>query len=433
MENNKTEYKREYTDDIRYAVVAFANTDGGEILIGINDDGSVRGVDEPDKVTLRATNMIRDAIRPDVTMFTSCSVSERDGKPIVAISVQRGASRPYYLSGKGVRPEGVYVRQGSSSVPASQTAILNMIRETAGDRYEDGRSIEQDLTFRSAAAYFKKMNVDFGDKQMRTLNMLDADGAYTNLALLLSDECPHSVKLAVFDGGKKTVFRDRRELNGSLFDQIEDAYSFIDRYNRVRSDFSGLERIDSRDYPPEAIREALLNAVVHRDYSLSGPTLISIFDDRIEFTSLGGLLRGISYNDIMLGVSALRNERLANVFFRLRLIEAYGTGLLKIKECYADLPQKPKIEVSDHAFKITLPNTRFQPSVAHTAAREEPNEREKAVLRLFERKDALTRQEIQNALKLSQATVILLLKKMIGDGMIRKEGSGRNTAYRKVV
>ena len=160
MENNKTEYKREYTDDIRYAVVAFANTDGGEILIGINDDGSVRGVDEPDKVTLRATNMIRDAIRPDVTMFTSCSVSERDGKPIVAISVQRGASRPYYLSGKGVRPEGVYVRQGSSSVPASQTAILNMIRETAGDRYEDGRSIEQDLTFRSAAAYFKKMNVD---------------------------------------------------------------------------------------------------------------------------------------------------------------------------------------------------------------------------------------------------------------------------------
>ena len=148
---------------------------------------------------------------------------------------------------------------------------------------------------------------------------------------MLSDQCVHIIKLAVFEGSWKSVFRDRAELSGSLLKQLEDAYAYIDRYNRIRAEFEGLDRIDRRDYPADALREALLNAIVHRDYSVSVSTLISIFDDRIEFVTIGGLIRGISYDDIMLGVSALRNRHLANVFYRLKLIEAYGTGLLKIR------------------------------------------------------------------------------------------------------
>ena len=128
--------------------------------------------------------------------------------------------------------------------------------------------------------------------------------------MLLSDQCVHTIKPAVFDGSKKTVFRDRRELTGSLLKQSEDAFSYIDQYNRTRAEFNGLERTDRRDYPTEALRETLLNAVVHRDYATSSPTLISIFDDRIEFVSLGGLVRGITFNDIMPGVSVLRNQHL---------------------------------------------------------------------------------------------------------------------------
>ena len=146
MEGKTTEFKREYVDDIRYTVVAFANTDGGKIYIGINDDGSVQGIDNVDDVQLRITNMIRDSIRPDVTMFTECSVELIQGKMVVVLTVQRGTARPYYLAGKGIRPEGVYLRQGASSVPASETAILNMIKETSGDCYEDARSLNQQLT-----------------------------------------------------------------------------------------------------------------------------------------------------------------------------------------------------------------------------------------------------------------------------------------------
>ena len=181
------EYKREFVEDIRLTVMAFANTDGGTLFIGMENDGTVRGADDPDGTMLRVTNTVRDSIRPDVTLFTKIGTEEIDGKTVVTVSVQRGSARPYYLGSKGIRPEGVYVRQGSSSVPASETAILQMIRETGGDRYEDTRSLNQDLTFEAAESFFARRSVTFGDAQKRTLHLIGEDGTYTNLGLLLSD------------------------------------------------------------------------------------------------------------------------------------------------------------------------------------------------------------------------------------------------------
>lgn len=430
MQEGKTiEFKREYMDDIKYAVIAFANTEGGKLYIGINDDGTICGVSDVDNNMLKLTNMIRDVVRPDVTMFTDCTVEQIDGKQIIVLTVQRGTARPYYLHSKGVRPEGVYVRQGASSVPASETAILNMIKETSGDCYEDARSINQQLTFEKATAYFNKKGVDFGDVQKRTLNLISKDGTYSNLGMLLSDQCIATIKMAVFEGSKKSIFKDRKELTGSILQQLEDAYSYIDQFNHTRAEFEGLNRIDKRDYPPEAVREALLNAIVHKDYSVSGSTLISIFDDRIEFVTIGGLVRGISYDDIMLGVSALRNQHLANVFYRLQLIEAYGTGILKINECYMDKAAKPIIEVSNNAFKITLPNLNYQDK--QTADFIADDDRIKTVLDLFNQKETIVRKDVDIALGVSQSTASILLRKMTQDGLLKKVGNGRKSGYKR--
>lgn len=130
-ENKTTELKREYVDDIKNTVIAFANCDGGTLYIGVDDDGTVCGVEDVDETILRVTNAVRDAVRPDVTMFVECRNDKIDGKPVIFVSVQRGTARPYYLQGKGIRPEGVYVRQGASTVPATDAAILNMIKETS--------------------------------------------------------------------------------------------------------------------------------------------------------------------------------------------------------------------------------------------------------------------------------------------------------------
>ena len=440
-ENKTTELKREYVDDIKNTIVAFANCDGGTLYIGVNDDGSVCGVSDVDGTMLRVTNAIRDAVRPDITMFLECRNEVMDGKPVVCVSVQRGTARPYYLHGKGIRPEGVYVRQGASTVPATDAAILSMIKETSGDSYEAARSINQQLTFDKATEFFKKRNVEFGKAQMRTLHLIGEDDTFTNLAFLLSDQCTHSLKMAVFEGNKKSVFKDRREVSGSLFEQLEEAFDYIDRYNRTRAEFSGLDRVDMRDYPPEAIREALLNAIVHRDYAFSGSTLISIFEDRVEFVTIGGLVKGITLDDVKLGVSVLRNQNLANIFYRLRLIEAYGTGILKINESYGDSSIKPLIETTSNAFKITLPNSNFH---AEDADSKNPNtpvpvtstskkaSRIDAVLELCRKMGSVTRTDVETALNISQSTAILFLRELVEDGVLEKTGKGKNLRYHEI-
>ena len=275
----------------------------------------------------------------------------------------------------------------------------------------------------------------FGPSQMRTLHLIGPDGTYTNLAFLLSDQCNHTVKLAVFEGSKKSVFKDRQELTGSLLQQLEDAYGYIDRFNRTRAEFSGLDRVDIRDYPPEAVREALLNALVHRDYAFSGPTLISIFEDRIELVTIGGLARGIGLEDIRLGVSVLRNPDLANIFYRLRLIEAYGTGILRIHECYAGAAVQPAIEATDHAFKITLPNRNFSREAENTPPARPATSlgkreaRVQKVIGLCRENGWVVRKDVEAALGVSQATAILLLREMTRDGLLEKQGTAKNLRY----
>lgn len=437
-ENKTTEFKREYVDDIKKTIIAFANSDGGMLYIGVNDDGTICGVDDTDGTMLRLMNAVRDAVRPDVTMFVDCRIDVIDGKSIICVSVQRGTARPYYLQGKGIRPEGVYVRQGASTVPATDTAILQMIKETSGDSYEAARSLNQKLTFEKTSEFFNKRKVSFGKSQMRTLHLIGEDNMYTNLAFLLSDQCTHMIKMAVYEGSKKFVFKDRRELSGSLLEQLEEAYAYIDQYNRTRAEFDGLDRVDMRDYPTEAVREALLNAVAHRDYSFSGPTLISIFDDRMEFVTIGGLVRGITLEDVKLGVSVLRNQYLANIFYRLHLIEAYGTGILKINESYDDCDIKPLVEATNNAFKITLPNKNFRVESRNSQSRLKTvgaidtfklRKRIDEVLKLCHRQGAIVRADVETDLGVSQSTAILLLREMLEEGLLVKKGNGKNVRY----
>lgn len=421
------EFKREYTEDIKKTVIAFANTEGGEILIGVADDGSVIGVNDEDEIMLKVTNAIRDSIKPDVTVFALCELRTINEKTVIALTVQKGTAPPYYLKGKGIRPEGVFVRQGASTVPATDSLILKMIKETGGDSYEKTRSLTQDLAFSYATKVFKEEDVKFGAEQKKSLGVIGEDGAFTNLGKLISDQCSHTVKLAHFEGTTKSLFKDRTEFSGSLLKQTEEIYAYIDRFNRTSAEFSGLKRIDKRDFPKDAVREALLNAIVHRDYSYSGSILISIFDDRIEFVSLGGLPKGIAYSDIMLGVSVLRNTKLAEIFYRLHLIEAYGIGMPKIMESYREYRVKPSIEISENAFKITLPNTNFTSRVAQVANVFLSDEQK--VISYMAEHEMVARKDIQAELGFSQSKTIRTLKTLLERDMIIASGGGKNIKY----
>ena len=426
QESETVECKEIVVDDIKKEIIAFANCQGGKLYVGVRDDGQIIGVANADEVVQQISNMARDAIKPDVTMFLHYEVLTEAGKQMIQIDVQRGTDRPYYLAKKGLRPEGVYVRQGTSTVPATDNAIRRMIKETDGDSFEVLRSLEQELTFEFTAQEFARRKVEFGAPQMKTLGLVNGDGIYTNLGLLLSEQCTHTIKAATFQGADQSIFKDRREFSGSLLQQLHEVYGYIDLRNRTSSTFAGLLRIDKRDYPEVAVREALLNSLVHRDYGFSASTLISVYSDRIEFISIGGLPTGVTLDDVLLGLSVCRNPKLANVFYRLELIEAYGTGLRKIMNAYKGSGKTPEIETTNNGFKIILPNLNEETATQSVPYHEQsPGD---DILWMV-KEGPVSRLEVEQALGVSQATAARLLKQLIQNGKLVQQGRGKNTRY----
>lgn len=427
-ETEQIEFKEIFVPEIKKEVVAFANSDGGTVYIGIRDNGQFVGLENSDFVMQQASNAIRDGISPDITLFTQLSFVSEDGKAAVKIEVSRGTKRPYYLRDKGMKPSGVYVRQGTASVPASEDAIRRMIKETDGDSFENNRSLIQELSFTYLKKEFASRKIDFGMVQQKNIGIMTSDGIYTNLGLLLSDQCKHSVKLAVFQGTDKLVFKDRKEFSGSLLKQLEDTYRAIDFYNETKATFQGLIRNDERDYPTEAIRETLLNAIVHRDYSFSGSTFVNVYTDKIEFISLGGLVSGLSLEAVMLGASQPRNEKLAALFYRMRLIEAYGTGIGKIMSSYSKFTKKPVFENVDGAFRVVLPNRNYESvSVAKSSSATQPAYQ--MIEAYLSQQKSATRKELETLLNLGTTRTSTLLKEMMELGTVVKIGSGKLTKY----
>ena len=433
LESMNVELKEILTSELKKEVVAFANTCDGIIYIGVNDKGEVIGVENSDDVIERAGASIRNAIKPDVSMYVTLNVELIEKKNIVVIRIQRGASRPYYIAEKGLKPSGVYIRQGNSSVPASEDYIRQMIKETDGDSFEKLRSLNQELTFNYADMIFKNTDICFGDIQKKTLGIIGEDNLYTNLGLLLSDQCVHTLKIAIFEGKEKGIFKDRKEFKGSLLKQITEAFEYIDLLNKTQATFEGLIRKDERDYPVEAIREALLNAVVHREYSFGSSTLVNIYEDRIEFLSLGGIISGLSLEAVMLGVSQSRNEKLADVFYRLHLIEAYGTGIQKILLNYKNYNLKPVFKAETGAFQVILPNIHYQSEIEENIEKQPLvlADEYKKIINFLEQ-GTKSRKEIQEYIELSQSKIITMLRELLSLGLIVKIGNGKNTKYQKI-
>lgn len=426
FETENIEFKSQFTEEIYKEVIAFANTDGGIVYVGIDNDGNAVGLTDVDTEYTRITNGIRDAIMPDVTMFVRFTMQENK---VVRITVSEGSNKPYYLKGKGLKPSGVYVRQGTSSVPASPEQIRQMIKDSDGDTFEEIRSLEQDLTFDAAAIAFKRYGVEFSTEKYRALCMTQKnDDIYTNLALLLSDQCAHTTKIAVFSDDARTMFRDSKEFSGSILKQFEDAVNYLALCNKTSSVIKGVVRTDKQDYPEEAIREALLNAIVHRDYSFSGSIIINVTDRMMEFISLGGLLPGLSPDDIRSGISQPRNKNLAEVFHRLRLIESYGTGIRRIFNLYTACSDQPQIEVTSNTFKIVLPNMNAAPAAEPDNTAEITPQMQK-VLDFIKANGQITEKEISDLLGLKKTRTFTVAKQMRDLGLIKVVGRGDSKKY----
>ncbi len=428
-EDQETELKVELTKDIKKEIVAFANTNNGTIYIGIDDNGKIIGLKQAEKDLEALSGMIREGIKSDLTLYTKIYIERVEDKDIIIVKVSEAPNKPYYLSDKGLKSSGVYLRHGNVSVQANEEVIKRLLIESNSNSFESDISQVQDLHFEYLKNVFKNHNIKIDDNKFKTLNIVNLNNEYTNLGLLLSDECPYSIKCAIFNGNNKLEFRDRKEFTGSVLKQVNDTFQYLDLYNKTKGKIVGLERIDTKDYPEYALRESLLNAVIHRDYNFTGSILVSLFDDHFEITSLGGLVKGISIEDLYNGVSESRNPNLANIFYRLKYVESFGTGIGRIIESYKEYDKEPLILNTENTFKVTLYNVNY---IKENNVKVLPTNltQEEQIIEYLKKNSKINRLIVESLLDVSKTRANDILNRMINENIIIQTGTGKNIYYR---
>lgn len=427
IEDQKTELKVELTKDIKKEIVAFANSNDGIIYIGIDDDGNIIGLKNAKKDLESLSGMIREGIKSDLTLYTKIYIDNIDDKDIIVIKVTEAPNKPYYLVDKGLKSSGVYLRHGNVSIQASEEIIKKMLVDSNNNYFENNISNKQDLHFEYLENILTKHNIEVSKNKYKTLNILNLDNKYTNLGLLLSDECPYSIKCAIFNGNNKLEFNDRKEFTGSILKQVNDTFEYLDLYNKTKGKIVGLERIDTKDYPEYAIRESLLNAVIHRDYNFTGSILISLFDDHYEITSLGGLIKGLNIDDLYSGVSESRNPNLANIFYRLKYVESFGTGIERIMDSYKDYDKKPLLLNTENVFKVTLYNVNYVEQ--NVKILPSSLTQEEQIIEYLKKNNRINRQIVEALLEISKTRANDILNKLISKNILIQTGSGKNIYY----
>lgn len=410
---------------IKKTLVAFANTVGGDLYIGVNDEGQVVGLASPALIEEKLASTIRDSIQPSIAGIVSTERIKINGKVVLRVHVDAGNLRPYCLDPKTA--SGIYIRIGNTTSPASIDDIAKMVRENNPVPFEDRIAFEQNLTFEYCHKFCADRGLEFNPKSNLTFGFWNQKSlAYTNLAFICSDQSDVSEVLIRFAEDEKITILDSVRIEGSIFKLYDEATKFIAQSNYAwmeKPSTGSAERIDHYIIDPRVILEALVNAFAHRDYSKKPPNLIHITPSAVSMMSAGGLVEGLSVEDIALRMATeCRNKKLAALFCNLHLMENKGSGFRRIRSFYKNRSIEDLLEVSKTSFTIMLPRPAEN---MYTG-----NERFKQVLGYLSLHQNVPRREVQSFLGLSQASTVLLLRDMVQANLIEQIGKGPSTRYK---
>ena len=415
MRESKTlEFKENVTNTFLKTVSAFSNFGDGDIEFGVDDDGNQVGIKEPDKVCLDLENKINDSIkpRPDFKFKINRTTN------VITLSVMEGMYKPYLYKGKA------YKRNDTATVEIDQVELTRLILAGNNMSYEKLQYMgKQTLSFHLLEKKLveilgiEKLNNDI----LRTLNLCMEDGRYNNAAGLLADKNDFPGTDAAKFGKDINEIMERKILSGiSVLEQYEQAVDMFRRHYQYE-EIKGTTRNKIELIPEEAFREVLANAIVHRNWDVDQNIRIAMFNDHIEVSSPGGLPYGLSKEEYMNGnISNLRNPVLGGVFFRLNLIEMFGTGIRRIKYAYRDSTLKPIFEVYENSIVISLPVTTMNLIMTQD---------ETKIYNLLKDGSELSSGEMSKVLGFSRNKVVRVTGSLVNKRYIRVIGSGRGTRY----
>lgn len=412
-ENKQLEFKENIsTNTYLKTISAFANYDGGKIIFGISDNGVIRGIDNPMQACLDIENKINDNIKP----MPRYTLDIQDNSTI-SLEVYRGQFKPYLYKGKA------YKRNDSSTVEVDRLELNRLILEGNNLSYEEIASSFQDLTFIELENELKKvLGISFLTEDiLRTLDLFTSDMKYNNVAALLSDNNQFIGVDIIRFGDTIDEIMDRETYdNISILSMLKNSVNMYKKYYQYEK-IEETSRTIIDKIPEKAFRETIANALVHRLWDVQASIKISMFNDKIEITSPGGLPSGLSKYEYLNGqISLLRNPILGNLFYRLRYIEKFGTGVLRINNAYDNSILKPEFKVFDNSISIVLPLT---------ISKELLSTEELSILNILKNNIKLSRAQISKTIGLSKDKTIRILNSLIEKKMIQKSGVGRNTKY----
>ena len=338
-ESRNREYKRQLDRDERFerAVVAFLNSrDGGTILVGVEDDGSVCGVSDADLVQRQAADRIRNNIRPATMGLFDIGLEERNGKPVVRIVVSSGPDRPYHLKKYGMTPQGCFVRVGSQTQQIPEAEIEAMFARRARTSLRTIPAPNQNLRFEQLRIRYEEHGRSLNEHFRETLELLAPDGRYNLVAYLLADDNNVSIKVAKYAGTDKIDLVENEEYGFcSLLRACDRVLEKLTVENTTSARIGPKYRQERKRYDPIAVREAVINAFVHNDWTDLDTPVFELFSDRLEITSHGSLLPGMTREDLLSGCSRVRNRELMRVFRDVELVEQLGSGMRRMLGAYS--------------------------------------------------------------------------------------------------
>lgn len=413
QEHKYLEFKSAITNTFLKTVSAFSNFGDGEIWFGINDDGSVCGLENMEQMCLDIENKINDSISPKPDFELNIEYS----KKIIKLIVKEGAYKPYLYKGKAYR------RSDTASIEVDQVELKSLVLEGSNLSFEEICCGVNDLVFEELSAkLMKKLEISVvSEDVLRTLGFFTKDKKYNNAAALLADKNNfYGIDMARF-GGSINEIMDRETITGtSILKQYDAAVNMIKRYYQYE-EISGIERKKVDLIPETAYREAIANALIHRDWSIQAHIRILMFPDRVEIKSPGSLPKGLTVDEYENGeISCLRNPILGNVFFRMKYIEMFGTGVTRIRQAYNKAKIQPRFGITDHTISVILPVLSDNYNVTNDEAK---------IISTLEGGKQLSSSEIVKITGYTKSKTLRVIDALKEKGYIKVRGNGRGTKY----
>ena len=419
-------------------IIAFANTSGGKLILGVSDNREIVGITEDifelqDKIS----SIIYESCYP--TILPHMYTINIEGRTLLVIETNRGSLSPYYVKAEG-KENGVYVRIGATNRKADRENIMELERQRANISFDEEINFDYEfssLNLEPIKNRLKQVGKELTTEKMLSLKLIKESNKTiypTNGLLILLGLLENTnTKCSRFKGTNMNVFLDKKEYSGDLFSQLENIEGFIKNHINLKGEIKGLQRTDTYEIPEVAIREAVVNALVHRNYSNLGRDIkIGIYDDRLEIVSPGGLPNGLTNEDIFTGKSEIRNRVVARIFKELDYIEQWGSGIGRIKNSCIDFGLKePFIEETGDFIGVRIfRNDKVAESTGKVSESiGNVSEQEKTILEYIVKNNKIVSKSVEELLEVKEARARRILKEMTDKDYIIKQGQGRSTYY----